>query len=242
MKVLSAFVISFFAAVPGLLPGQTPWETVSLEELIVVLKTANTNMANCRTLEVDIQHRITDLSNGTVVLQSSGYFKRKDSTRIRSRIFGVETIQNKEFKVVVDSQEMSVLLARPSSLAAFQDVALLEHRLREYPVGKITKGNNAKGLLTYQVDFSGEDFPMALISISLDGDFMVAEYSVDLNQSSNERVPDARTRTQIAFSNYRLNESIPDGEFSTDHVIQSKQSRIGVTGRYANYEFINMYR
>lgn len=239
----AGLILAIFWAFAGA-QAQTPWEIASLQEVKKILIQSGKLMNGGQSFSMDIEHRVTDLKTGKLVQQSSGYFQRKDSLHIKSRLFGIETIQNHDLKVVIDSSDQTVLVTKPSGISSLGQLNALDKSLdvTEAFIERITKKRMDNGFVQYRLEYKDAEEGIREINFSVSDDLLLREYSVDLLQKDEETGEDQTNRISFLFSNHQLDKRFADKVFSTSHVVSHKNQRITLEPNYSKFELINTYR
>lgn len=226
----------------GSLWAQENWQKVNMEEVVNALTLVNEKIVQAKTLKVQIDQEIIDLTDSSTYMKSKGFFARKDSLLFRSKSFGVEIMQNEDCRVVIDSNAKTLVVSNIGATAPAFDPVTIQSYFSKYPKTTAYRSVNEAGETSYLIRFEGEDLPVQALSFSYTSDLLLAEVLIDLNQSVNPEIPDAKCRTVMRFSNYTINKSIPKAYFSADFAVKKKKGKFQPAPEYTGFEFINTYR
>jgi len=240
MKILTCTFITYLFSGTSLFAQNQNWEASNKGEALASLTRINTVMLTARTLQMNVYQSVFDLSQNTMVVEGNGFYKRKDSIYTHSRVFGIETIQNKEYKAVIDSSSKTIMLHHSVASTPSVDLGNIETYFNLYPVQQIRKCTLENGDELFEIHFKKEaQYPIETLSFSQNSQGLLTELTMILNEEVNNLQGGKRSKISIQYSEHRLNEKMKSEEFSLNNILTFKQGEPQPVKAYADYEFVN---
>lgn len=219
---------------------QGEWQVSGKTEVLTALQKSNESMLNAETMEMEMVQTITDLSANKVVAEGNGFFKRKDSLFVHSYVLGVETIQNKDCKLMVDSTSKTIMLNAPVASTPNIDLANIKGFFNLYPIKQVRKRVLDNGDKEYEILFESSSYnPVEKIVFSHSDSWMITGYAMILNKSPYDGSTNTRSEIRIRYFNHQVNHKINADEFGISKILTFKQGEPILAKDYASYEFVN---
>lgn len=240
-RIIPVFLFALlFGANPCMAQG---WENSTKEEALSALKKTNTTMLKAKTLEVEMVQTIIDVKSREVLAESNGFYKRKDSVYVHSKILGIESVQNKEYKVMVDSSTQTIMVDNSMSGRPSIDLANIELFFGLYPIEQIRKRSLANGNTEFDIQFKQSiGYPVKSLSFSYSSSWLIAEFSLLMNPGNELNQSNSESLLSIRYFNYRINQKLKNDEFSAGSIVTFNHGEPKPQKAYAAYQFVNTYR
>jgi hypothetical protein len=212
---------------------------ISKEEIGKVFEKTNTWFRETPVYSLDVVH--ASFENYTTPLPADkaiGYFK-KDGKNYHSFLLGIHTIQNTEYKIVIDTAEKIIAVANPDQLT------WLKYTQEDYKVflKSCTAVRTSKtGRYTfYRVELP-ENNPITAYEFLLDEKGLAREinwyYNKEVKKDENSTA--AKPRMSISFSGYNEAPSFNYSEtFSEVPYFVKKNDKLVVTEKYKNFRLLD---
>lgn len=238
-KIIRLIPVLLFAALSTSVVQAQEWKPVQKEAVLQALKTSNQNMLKAKTLEVEMIQTIFDLDNHNVLASGNGFFKRKDSVFLHTRMLGVETIQNREYRLLVDSSNKTILLNRPVAMTPALDLANIETFFNLYPIKNMrSKDMKEKGIL-YFIEFeTSGGYPVESLGFTVSAEGLITEFEMVMNQGIGGG-GENKSRITIQYFNYRLNHTMDSDDFDLNNYLTFNQGVAKPAKAFSAYEFVN---
>jgi hypothetical protein len=225
----------------SLMSQESRWAFISKDEMAKELEKMNSAYKNTPCFSVKVTH--TTFKNYTTTVpydKSSGYFK-KDGSNYHSYLMGIHTIQNKRYRIVIDSSKNLLMVANPSgdssiSVTTGDYLATLKicSSQKSYEI------NKEKHL---RLDF--KNYTYTTIEITLNDQGFLKEIVFYRSQESpgNGVVPNSPSsapRMSVSFSDYRFGVSFSyKDEFDENRYFGRMDKKLVVREQYKNFKFLD---
>ncbi|HXC03848.1 MAG TPA: hypothetical protein VNZ86_03800 [Bacteroidia bacterium] len=213
------------------------WKEITKEELKTGVKKIDQKMKDLTNYEVRITHySYEDRTSEVIHDKSKGYYKR-DQKKYHSMMLGVETIQNENIRLEIDSVKKLILVANP-------DASLQRQPSTELKDSMITKSIAVKKMelpkeLSYEIDFA-ENFPVAYCRISTwESGYLkdvILAYTRKVKSVQNKEV---QPKVKISFSDWKANKIFSADEFSESRYVKKAGKAYELTPAYKNYKLLD---
>lgn len=173
--------------------------------------------------------------------KSVGYFK-KDKNNYHSFLLGIHTVQNKNYKIVVDSSQKIMVVANPDQLI-WNNYTFNQYDTILKMCSTITMLEKGKDKL-YHIGFNSQS-PLSAYEFLLGPDGLLKEivwYSnQEIKKDSNDETSEiTKPRVSIVFSNYK--EAIPlsyTSEFDENNYLNKNNNKLSVSDKYKKYRLLD---
>lgn len=165
----------------------------------------------------------------------TGYYRR-NKLKEHSVLMGIETIQNEQTKVVIDTNSKIIMVNNPIQMVNNPGIEIIAALKLCSSVRVNDKGAES----TIELVFQGNEYPLAKMLIAIvDHRLAVLEmwHSEAVTDDNGEII---KPRTKISYSNYQENKKFSAKEFSTGHVVELKNSAIIPAESYSLYRIMDL--
>jgi len=165
----------------------------------------------------------------------TGYYRR-NKLKEHSVLMGIETIQNEQTKVVIDTNSKLVMVYNTIPMANSPGIEIISALKLCSSIHVNDKGAESR----IELDFQDNQYPLSKMVIAI-----VDHRLTVLEMWHNEAVTDdngeiIKPRTKISYSNYQENKKFSAKEFSTGHVVELKNSAIIPAESYSLYRIMDL--
>lgn len=214
---------------------------MSIADFVSVLDEVNNNLSKAKSLEVSFQQKLTNLNSGKVEYQGSGFFKRKDSTRLHSYMMGVEIIQNNSYRLVIDSSNKTVLIANSESLSPVSDLLVAKQSINRIGGLEVFKGQDSLGNKVYMAIYpKSNSSELRSIKFILDKKGLIKR--VETIMATKVESKEVMVMNAIDYTSYKLNSRIPNSSFSIDDYVKISKHTVVLKPKYLAFQLINLIR
>ncbi len=217
-------------------------EYVGRADMAKVFKQINSWFLNTPTYTLMVTHTsFEDYKTIVPADKSVGYFK-KDRNNYHSFLLGIHTIQNKKYKVVVDSSQKIIIIANPDQLI-WNNYTLNEYDtiLKMCSTIKVIEKNSDK---LYRIEFDQEN-PLSGYEFFVSTEGILKEMVWYSNQEIKKKPADAssetsKPRVHTVFSNYNTAPQLKyQSEFDETVYFINRNNKPIVTDRYKSYRLLD---
>lgn len=204
-----------------------------------IFEQMNNWFKNTATYSLTITHASYEDHKTIVPVEKSvGYFK-KDKNNYHSFLLGMHTIQNSNYKIVVDSSEKILMVANPDQLVwntyTLDDYTYI---LKNCATIRVTDSGTDK---KYRMDFDKEaNISSYEFLFNQDGLLkeVVSYYNEEVKKDDDENSPKVKPRISITFSEYKKNPVLNyKEEFDESKYITKKNDKLIPAEAYKDYKF-----
>ncbi len=192
-------------------------------------------------LSMDIVYRMFDTYTGTEpAMQMKGYFHKREGA-IHSVLMGIETLQNDQYKIVMDNTNKTMLLTAPDSLSkkstsgvniqqALTVCTTVQYLEKEQE--KIYKLFFKKGFEYNEMDIhiAGKSFFIRQLDLF---------FEAPVNLKGEKEGPKAKPRAEISYSNVKKKPGGKPADFYTATYMTLQNKQPAPSKKYAGYKFLN---
>jgi hypothetical protein len=215
--------------------------SISKEEMGKVFEKTNTWFRATNAYSLDVTH--ASYENYTTPVpadRAEGYFK-KEGNNYHSFLMGIHTIQNSQYKIVIDTAQKVIVVANPDQLA------WLAYTQDDYKVvlksATATRMRKTGRYTFYRVELS-EQNPMGAYEFLIDENGLAREiswyYNKEVKLEENNAASAVKPRMSISFSDYQENPSFNFTEtFSEAPYFFKKNDQLLVTENYIKYQLLD---
>ncbi|HWY97770.1 MAG TPA: hypothetical protein VNY36_01685 [Bacteroidia bacterium] len=226
-----------FVSVYGRGPQQ--WLDISKDSLSATMEALNSHFAHMHNYSVKVtDESFASYTASTFHQKFSGYFKR-DGESFHSYLGDVNTIQNKDYRISVDSVKKIIMISDPVDylnqiLTASDYSALLK-------VCTKVKISHTGDQSSYRLEFAS-GYPMIAYEITLKDSLpekIVIYYSKAV-KGANENIS-AKPRMEIYFNNWVTNAKVPKSEFNAEKYLSKQGNKFILNPPYsaAKYKLLD---
>lgn len=212
---------------------------ISLDEFIKGVDRMNEKLSSASTLEVDLDQEVKNQTTGEIEYSGEGYFLRKDSLYLKSRVMGVEIIQNKDRKVVIDTASQSVIVSKSEYLTPLSDLSRMKETLPLIKGLQLLGGKDSSGNQVY-IAIYPPGTAVKSLKITVDKQGYLKEVSMLLTTKVESKSIEVLHRT--TYKNYRLNKGVRNSSFSLNKVIDEDRDSIKLVSAFNGFKLINLIR
>jgi len=238
LKYNSCIILFFFFASAVNAQVAKP-EYVGRTDMAKVFKQINNWFINTPIYSLSVTHASYESYKTTIpVEKAAGYFK-KNKNNYHSFLIGIHTIQNKTYKIVIDSSEKIILVANPDKLIwNTYTTSDYDTLLKTCATIKVTTVGNDK---LYRMDFNSES-PIAWYEFLINPNGLPKEivwyYNQEIKKDEEDEASEkVKPRVSITFSNYNSSAVLDyNKEFNEGIYFTNTNNKISLTEKYKNYK------
>ncbi|MGQ0829850.1 MAG: hypothetical protein ACT4ON_15795 [Bacteroidota bacterium] len=234
----SVYILSFLL-IGGISKAQQPLN-ISKTDMAKVFEQMNNWFKNTPAYSLTVTHASYENHTTTVPVEKSvGYFK-KDKESYHSFLLGIRTIQNIQYKIVVDTSDKILMVANPDQLIwnsyTLDDYTLI---LKNCIAIKMSTNGTDK---RYSIHFS-EGYPLSSYEFLISPDGLPKEiiwyYNEEVSKDEdNENSQKVKPRVCITFSGYRKKPVLNyKEEFDSSPYFTKANGKLVVSSKYKNFKF-----
>lgn len=212
------------------------WKNIEREEMIKVLEQAG-SIYRMDSYSIMVAHASYE-DHKTIVPheRSSGYFK-KDKSNYHSFILGIHTIQNENYKIVIDTLNKLMLVAKPDkNILSPHSIEDQKTMLNSCINLKTMNSGNEK---RYRMELK-EGYPLSAYEFLIDPQGMLKEitcyYTEKNKKESGTENATITPRLSITFSEYKKNPPYNSSEFDEKKYFFIKDNRLMLTEKYKDFK------
>jgi hypothetical protein len=233
------YILSFALGIATLgMQAQTKWTTIDKKEMSEVLSRISEWYKNTSSYSLTVTH--TSYENYTTTIpfeKRTGYFK-KDKNNYHSNMLGFNTIQNENYKIVVDTSNNAILVSNPDksignayTLNDYERILNLCSEIKK-SVGlnnethfrlELKQGHN---ISYYEYIVDAEGFLKQMVW------YYDKEVWKNVDDKNSEK---GKPRLSVAFSGYTKNSTHAKNEFDASKFIIKKENKIVLTEKYKGF-------
>jgi hypothetical protein len=215
--------------------------SISKEEMGAVFEKTNTWFRATNAYSLNVTHAsYENYTTGVPADKSDGYFK-KDGNNYHSFLMGIHTIQNSQYKIVIDTAQKIIVVANPDQLT------WLAYTQDDYQVvlksATATRMRKTGRYTFYRVELP-EQNPMGAYEFLIDENGLAREiswyYNQEMRTDENNAASTVKPRMSISFSGYQENPSFNFTEtFSEAPYFFKKNDQLQVTENYIKFKLLD---
>jgi hypothetical protein len=163
-------------------------------------------------------------------------FYRRNKSKEHSVLMGIETIQNEQFKVVIDTNSKLVMLENSTPMTNTAGLEVVSALKLCSSVKVNINGNES----TIDLNFQGNQYPLSKLTIVI-----VNHRLSTLEMWHNETVTDdngsiIKPRIKVSYTNYQENKKFSAKEFAIGHIVELKNSAITPKAEFSLYRIMDL--
>lgn len=237
--ILILFIVAF---VGNKMFAQVSWTPVTKDEMSKVFEQMNSWFKNTSDYSLTVTHASYKDYKTTVPAEKSvGYFKKDKNNNYHSFLLGIHTIQNANYKIVVDSMQKVMVASYPDKLV-WTNYTLDDYTyiLNSAVALKMTTYSDGK---LYRIEFN-KSATIASYEFLIDSDNLLSQiiwyYAKDVKHTEDEKSITSKPRLCITFSNLKKNPELNfKEEFDESKYFFKKDSKLVLSEKYKKYKFID---
>ena len=215
--------------------------TISKEEMGTVFESTSNWFKNTPSYSLDVTH--ASFENYTTDVPSdkiTGYFK-KEGGNYHSFLMGIHTIQNKQYKIVVDTSEKIIMVANPDQLT------FISYTQEDYKVflknSTATRKIKTGRYTFYKVELPEEN-PMSSYELLVDEKGLLREvkwyYNKEVKMDANDPESAVKPSMSISFSGYQESPVFNYAEtFSEAPYFAQKDGKLQLAPAYMSFKLLD---
>ncbi len=238
-------VLLLIGSLLALLPvsAQDDWQSTGMNEAFDALRKINEKMMLASSIEMTVEQKLIDLSANKEVYSGSGFFRRRDSLYIHSQVMGIETIQNQNYRLVIDTANHTLMVSNVSPLTPYSDIAQMELYFKSCPVKQVRKKTSSDGITTINILFKKQEGYLAeSMTFSYNSEMLLTEYRLVLGKNASHPDAPGRSEVIVRYGNFKLNQNLSKKQFSCDHIVTIKNGEFIPVEKYSTYSIRNTYQ
>ena len=155
-----------------------------------------------------------------------------------SNFLGIKTIQNKNYRIVIDSVDKTILIANPVNVTEYKPLIENYKVFKKY-FASIKKLNTVEGF-KLELNFK-EKLKIKKIMLDVNKDGFIKKTSSYLNVAisenpANEKAPKSKPRIETSFLSYKKNVTIDYKKYFDEAIyFIVKNGKMTPNGNYKNY-------
>lgn len=201
-----------------------------------ILGNVNAFLNKASSVSMSVTHRFYsahDDANPSDIYR--GYYK-KSKEKVHSSLMGIETYENKEMKISVDTSNASVVLS--GITPAIGPVPDFKTSLSF--CSKVTVEAKDSGVQEIQLWFDAAKYPMERVILQVKNNIitkLVLYHSETIEDESGKVL---KPKTEIVFSNIKTEGHISSSEFDFSPIVKRSSGQYVLTPAYHQYKLINL--
>lgn len=230
-------IILFFLLVFNTFSGYGQETIIDKNKAAEIIKSVNESILNARNFSAKLHYSIFKNHNDTVAFeQTDGFYKRNNENE-HSVLLGVETIQNQQERLMVDTNSKTMLLSGPNpkvmllndnlnnALQICKKITLFNEK--DYSVIKFYLGEKSgTGYSAIEVRYANADFFIQRLTI-----YCVNAFIPDFENFKNPKI-------QIDYNEISTSR-IPASEFEISGFLEKRNNTYVLQKRYKAFDFSN---
>lgn len=165
----------------------------------------------------------------------TGYYRR-NKLKEHSVLMGIETIQNEQTKVVIDTNSKLVMVYNTIPMANSPGIEIISALKLCSSIRVNDKGTKS----TIELDFQDNQYPLSKMVIAI-----VDHRLTVLEMWHNEAVTDEngeiiKPRTKVSYTDYQENKKFSAKEFAIGHIVELKNSVITPKAEFSLYRIMDL--
>jgi len=233
-KVILVFVLLLALAAfrPMLLPEQ--WTPSTKAELQSSLEKLDKKMRGLANYEVNVTHLSFEDNTSDIVHDKATGFYRRDQKRYHSLMMGVETIQNENIKVVIDTAKKIIAVVNPDATLEHQGSPELRSIILDRTTS-IMKSQQSQSI-AFKIDFS-ENYSMTSCQLAMFDNSLIKEIVMCYSKKvKNHQGKEVHPKLKIQFTGWKEDVKFPAQEFSDAKYVVKEGKQYHLTSAYKNYK------
>jgi len=210
------------------------WQTINADQFQAEMNAISAKVESAHSYSVDV--RYSTFESGVTEMihdQSAGYVKYMNN-KYHSMAMGIQSIQNANERIVVDSVNRIIAITNPVSDSVKNYAPQLTSLLLKK--AKSIRKRADHGYAEYQVDFT-DQLTINSYLLKVDATGLIRQVDIRYSQKiKNNNGEEKNLMLRIAFENWKLNATFSAAEFSADHFVKSINGKYQATEPYAGYE------
>jgi hypothetical protein len=233
IRKLTVILYVVVAAAAGPLSAQE-YAAVQKEHVLSVFQAANRKLTDAKTIKLNIDHEIFEEGSREAVSSSSGYFWRLDSFYFKSFSYGILTVQNKNYKVVLDTAGRVISVDHSRPLTPDADIARMSDLFKKYQIGACEMKTAKSGKKAYLVHFLKKEYPYGKIELETDAAGFISRITL-----WHQAQPGGKKYISvITYSGIDTGPRLDKKDFDTGDIVQIKNNEARASFRFRDYQLI----
>jgi hypothetical protein len=213
------------------------WSPATREELKASLEGMDKKMNAMDHYQVNITHlSYEDHASDLVHEKASGYYRR-DKKCYHSLVLGIQSIQNENLRLVVDTVARRIIIGNPD--ASLERQSSPELRDLAFDRCKSISKSDDKNIRSYRMVFP-DDYSLSSCTISSDSQYRLQEILILYNRKvKNTEHKEVKPKMKIIFSEWNESLRFQPGEFSEAPYLIKDGNKYRLTNTYKAYKLID---
>jgi hypothetical protein len=217
------------------------WKSISRIDFSKILQKMNRTYDRNISFSVEVTHSsYKDYSSRIPSDQVKGFICR-NGNMMRSKLLGIQTIINSNYKVVIDSASRVIILSNPEKISG--TLISKEDMLENMNLCSSIEYFEEKEISVYRMSFD-ENYPYKYVDFSINNSGLVQKMeffmNVDIKDNSMRYPLVSKPRVEINCENYALAVSFPESYFDEGKYLRFLAGKPVPTEEYAQYKIIDL--
>jgi hypothetical protein len=213
-----------------------PAVTNDLEKAERILVDLNSYYLEHPNYGVTVTHALYSHYNAQTADETYTGYYRRNKLKEHSVLMGIETIQNEQTKVVIDTNSKLVMVYNTIPMANNPGIEIISALKLCSSIRVNDKGAES----TIELDFQDNQYPLSKMVIAI-----VDHRLAVLEMWHNETVTDdngeiIKPRTKVYYTNYQENKKFAGKEFDNGHIVEIKNQAVIPKQKYINYRIMDL--
>lgn len=183
-----------------------------------------------------VTHALYSNYNAQTADESYSGFYRHNKLKEHSILMGIETIQNEQFKVVIDTNSKLVMVYNTIPMANNPGIEIISALKLCRSIHVNDKGAESR----IELDFQDNQYPLSKMVIAI-----VDHRLTVLEMWHNEAITDEngeiiKPRTKVSYTDYQENKKFSAKEFAIGHIVELKNSAITPKAEFSLYRIMDL--
>lgn len=207
-----------------------------VEKVLNKLKVLNQYYETNRNYEVDITHVLfSSVDASTVEEKFSGFYKSHDGME-HSLLLGIETIQNRDVRVSIDTNSQTISISDIQESIPFS-IAELERSLKFCKNVKLSEND---GLDIISLEFDINKYPLYKLDISISKSRIASIDMYHAEKTDNNKGEKVYPHTKVEYTNYIENVKKKKKHFDVSVIVVRSEDTYKPTNAYKDYKIYDL--
>jgi hypothetical protein len=213
-----------------------PAVTHDLEKAEKILVDLNTYYLEHPNYEAGVEHSLYSNYNAQTADETYTGYYRRNKLKEHSVLMGIETIQNEQFKVVIDTNSKLVMVYNTIPMANNPGIEIISALKLCSSIRVNDKGAESR----IELDFQDNQYPLSKMVIAI-VDHRLAVLEMWHNEAiTNDNGEIIKPRTKVSYTNYQENKKFSAKEFAIGHIVELKNSVITPKAEFSLYRIMDL--
>jgi hypothetical protein len=207
-----------------------------LEKAEKILVDLNTYYLEHPNYEAGVEHSLYSNYNAQTADETYTGYYRHNKLKEHSVLMGIETIQNEQLRVVIDTNSKLVMVYNTIPMANNPGIEIIS----ALKLCSSIRVNDKGAKSTIELDFQDNQYPLSKMVIDI-----VDHRLAVLEMWHNEAITDEngeiiKPKTKVSYTDYQENKKFSAKEFAIGHIVELKNSVITPKAEFSLYRIMDL--